>query len=101
MTSHRPYCLPRNIRENIEIGVEMDLEYPKFDIERSEFLEPDSERIGDIFTRLGYKLPDAIADLVDNSADANAGTVLVRFVRSNQAIQRVVIADDGQGRDES
>lgn len=78
----------------------MRKESPRLDVERVEVLEPDSARVGDIFTRLGYKIPDAIADLVDNSVDARAKNVLIRFVRSNEAIHQVVIADDGEGMDE-
>lgn len=70
---------------------------PRFRTERQESLPPDEERSGDIFSRLGYRIADAIADLIDNSVDAEANSVHVRFVRSNEGIHSVIIADDGKG----
>lgn len=75
----------------------MKFSYPKFEVRDTETLEPDESRVGDIFSRLGYKIWDAIADLVDNSVDANASHVLTRFVRSAQGVHSVIIADDGDG----
>jgi hypothetical protein len=72
-----------------------------FGVAKEEPLPPDDDRSGDIFSRLGYKIADAIADLVDNSVDAGAGHVHVRFVRSPKGIHSVVIADDGHGMDDS
>ena len=59
--------------------------------------EPDPEGIQQAFARSGYRLEEALADLVDNSLDAAARNVLIRFVQSHRAIERVVIADDGHG----
>lgn len=39
----------------------------------------------------------AIADLVDNSIDARARVVLVRFVRSGRILRSVYVVDDGHG----
>ncbi len=64
-------------------------------------LPPDEERAADIFSRLGYRFADAIADLVDNSVDAGAANVHIRFVRSSAGIHSVLIADDGSGMNES
>lgn len=72
---------------------------PVFKAERVESLPPDENKSGDIFSRLGYRIADAIADLVDNSIDARAKHIHVRFVRSTQGIHSVVIADDGEGMD--
>ena len=73
---------------------------PSFKSERQEHLPPDDEKAGDIFSRLGYRIADAIADLVDNSVDANASKVHIRFVRSTEGIHSLIIADNGEGMDE-
>lgn len=72
---------------------------PNIQTERSEQLIPDAKGSGEIFSRLGYKLSDAIADLVDNSIDAEAGNILIRFIRTDAQILRVIILDDGRGLD--
>jgi len=72
-----------------------------FRTESSEVLLPDTEKAYDIFARLGYKIPDAIADLVDNSVDAEAANVHIRFGRTAAGIHSVVIADDGRGMSEA
>lgn len=77
----------------------MTADYPQFKTVRTEPLPPDDKRAGDIFSRLGYKISDAVADLVDNSVDAEAGNVLIRFIRSAEGVHSVVIADDGHGMD--
>jgi len=79
----------------------MSDEYPKFEVSRTESLPPDERKAGDIFSRLGYKLPDAVADLVDNSVDAKAKKVLIRFVRHATGIHSVIIADNGEGMSSS
>ena len=66
-------------------------------VERVEELRPDDRKSALIFARLGYSVPEAIADLVDNCIDAKASKVLVRIVRTDEKIQRVIIADNGQG----
>lgn len=77
----------------------MGVEHPRFEVIRSELLEPDAKKAGDIFSRLSYKISDAVADLVDNSIDAGAPDVLIRFVRSTSGVLRVIIADNGGGMD--
>lgn len=69
----------------------------EFSVVREEKLPPDEARSGDIFSRLGYRISDALADLVDNSVDAEAPHVHVRFVKSPKGIHSVVIADNGAG----
>jgi hypothetical protein len=64
---------------------------------KMESLPPDEAKAGDIFSRLGYKISDAIADLVDNSVDAEASKVHVRFIRGLDGIHSVLIADNGGG----
>jgi hypothetical protein len=44
-----------------------------------------------------YKFETAVADLVDNSIDAGARTVLARFIRESGAITGFVLVDDGRG----
>lgn len=48
---------------------------------------------------LNHAFESAVADLVDNSIDAEAEHVLVRFVLRNGLVERVLIVDDGQGMD--
>jgi hypothetical protein len=44
-----------------------------------------------------YAFETAVADLVDNSVDAGARTVLARFIRESGAITGFVVVDDGRG----
>lgn len=48
-------------------------------------------------SRIGYDLPEALADLIDNSIDANARRVEITFLRNDTQITSVLIADDGGG----
>lgn len=50
-------------------------------------------------SRIGYDLSEAIADLIDNSIDAQANCVEITFFRNDTQITAVTIADDGQGMD--
>jgi len=77
----------------------MGAEYPKFEVDHTDSLEPNDKKSADIYSRLGYKISDAAADLVDNSLDATAANVLIRFVRTTEGIHSVIIADDGHGMD--
>ena len=51
--------------------------------------------------RIGYRLEEALADVIDNSIDAGAKAILVRFVHVGAAVKRVVIADDGAGMNQA
>ncbi|MBZ9654016.1 ATP-binding protein [Phyllobacterium lublinensis] len=51
------------------------------------------------FSRIGYDLPAALADLIDNSIDAGASRVEITFFRDDHDINAVTIADDGRGMD--
>lgn len=73
---------------------------PRIQIERTEILRPDDRGSAEIYSRLGYKLSEAIADLVDNSIDAQAKNILIRFIRTDDHIRRVLIIDDGHGLNE-
>jgi hypothetical protein len=44
-----------------------------------------------------YEFETAVADLVDNSIDAGARTILARFIRESGAITGLAIVDDGKG----
>lgn len=78
----------------------MLLDSLKISVIRSEPLPPDEAKAADIFARIGYTIEDALADLVDNSIDAKAKNVLIRFVRSSTGIHSILIADDGKGMDD-
>ena len=60
-------------------------------------VEPHPGGIIKAFARIGYKLTEAIADIVDNSVDAGAKNLLVRFLCTDEQIRRVAIVDDGAG----
>lgn len=75
--------------------------YPKIQTEGTEQLRPDDTGSAEIYSRLGYKLAEAIADLVDNSIDAEAKNILIRFIRTDDQIRRVLILDDGHGLNDS
>lgn len=59
--------------------------------------EPHPEGVVQAFARIGYRLEDALADLVDNSVDAASTSVLIRFHRTAHSITRIAIVDDGRG----
>ncbi|MCW8965104.1 MAG: ATP-binding protein, partial [Candidatus Pacearchaeota archaeon] len=44
-------------------------------------------------------LEQAVSDLVDNSINAEAGNVLIRFITKDNLVHSFVIADDGSGMD--
>ncbi len=46
---------------------------------------------------LNHGLESAIADLVDNSIDASAPRILIRFVERNGLVNQLVVIDDGDG----
>ncbi len=65
-------------------------------MEKQITLRPDP-RVAEVLTRNPYPLPDAIAELVDNSLDANANNVLIRFIRTEDKVLSLQIIDDGRG----
>ncbi len=69
----------------------------QLDVKGTEFLPPIDRRSAEWFSRLGYTVSEAIADLIDNSIDARATKVSVRIVRSDEEIKRVLISDNGRG----
>ncbi len=63
-------------------------------------LPPDGGGAAKAFSRIGYDLADALADLVDNSLDAEASRVEITFHRDDTQIFAVTIADNGGGMDD-
>lgn len=60
-------------------------------------ISPHAEKVTDALSRIGYKIEEAVADLVDNAIDASAKNILVRFIHNDTEIKRIIIADDGAG----
>jgi hypothetical protein len=68
---------------------------------KTERLAPDPKGTAQALQRIGYSLDEALADLVDNSIDAGASNVRIRFLRTNSSITQVAVVDDGKGMDEA
>jgi hypothetical protein len=60
-------------------------------------VEPDAAGILQAISRIGYQLQEALADLIDNSIDAGASNVLVRFFRDGDRLTDLAVVDDGSG----
>jgi hypothetical protein len=58
---------------------------------------PNAKRMIAALRQIGYSLEQAIADLIDNSIDAEAKNVMIRFLTEGENIASVIIADDGRG----
>lgn len=58
---------------------------------------PDAEGVFDAIGRIGYEFEHAIADIVDNSIDAEASEVLIRFNHDGKAVRSVAVIDNGLG----
>lgn len=63
----------------------------------SKKLPPDPEGTAAFMSRIGYSLEEALSDIIDNSIDAEAKSVVVRFICSKDRIAQIVVADDGHG----
>jgi hypothetical protein len=50
---------------------------------------------------LNYALEAAVADLIDNSIDAGASDVLVRFIKRGPRLESLCIVDNGRGMNEA
>lgn len=61
-------------------------------------LPPDPRSL-DVLGR-NHTLEAALAELVDNSIDAKARHVLIRFVRDGEHLVRLLVIDDGRGMDD-
>lgn len=60
-------------------------------------ISPHAGKITDALSRIGYKIEEAIADLIDNSIDASASKSLIRFVHDGSEIKQILIIDNGKG----
>ncbi len=49
------------------------------------------------FKAIGYSLPEALSDLIDNSIDAKAKNVVIQFGRTNDELKFIQVIDDGEG----
>jgi hypothetical protein len=68
---------------------------------KSEQLDPHYAEFIHALRNVGYSFEEAVADIIDNSIDAKATVVHLRFVvRSNQSVD-LLIADNGKGMSES
>ncbi|MEU6090556.1 ATP-binding protein [Streptomyces sp. NPDC047085] len=65
----------------------------------STHLPPDAG-YGRALTNQGYGFEVAVADLIDNSIDAGADTIVVHFLRDAGRILTLLIIDNGTGMDE-
>ena len=58
---------------------------------------PDAGGVAQALARIGYQLEEALADLIDNSIDAHAENILIRFYRDSATVRRIAVVDDGSG----
>lgn len=63
----------------------------------SEVIGPDPSRLIAALRQIGYSLEQAVADLIDNSINAGADSVLLRFICDADRVISLVVADNGQG----
>lgn len=64
---------------------------------KKEKLPPNYSRLDKALRSIGYSFEAAVADIIDNSIDAQAKNILVRFIlRKNKPLD-LVIWDDGEG----
>jgi len=49
------------------------------------------------FKAFSYSVSQALADLIDNSIDAKAETIVVQFGRTNDELKFIQVIDDGEG----
>lgn len=59
----------------------------------------DPETVTEFVSRIGYQLPVALADLIDNAIDAHATRVHVGLIMQDDRPAAVVVADNGRGMD--
>jgi hypothetical protein len=62
----------------------------------SKHLPPDSRYMKALSSQ-GYSFEAAVADLVDNSIDANAKNVIICFLRDSDRLVSLLVVDDGSG----
>lgn len=64
-------------------------------------LLPNYGKLDKALRAVGYSFETAVADLLDNSVDATATNIRIRFVIDNEKYLSLVILDDGHGMDEA
>ena len=69
----------------------------QLEAEGTRVILPDAEGVFDAIARIGYEFEHAIADLVDNSLDAGATEVLIRFFHDRNTVYSVAVIDNGRG----
>ena len=62
---------------------------------------PQPGRLIEALSQIGYRLEDAISDLIDNSINAGSSEVLVRFWHDGVSLCAISIKDDGAGMNAS
>jgi len=75
----------------------MKQDLANLDVTTSDEILPNAKRLIGALRQIGYSFEQAISDLIDNSINAEAENVLVRFITSGNDIVSIVIADDGFG----
>ena len=65
-----------------------------------EKLPPNYSRLDTALRSIGYSFEVAVADIIDNSIDAKAKQIIVRFVLRKDALLDLAIYDDGHGMDD-
>ncbi len=60
-------------------------------------IPPNPVRLIEGIRKIGYSQHEAVADIVDNSIDAKAKNILIRFQISKDGHVHLIIADDGCG----
>jgi hypothetical protein len=68
---------------------------PDIPISGSHSLPPDPHIVDSIGRN--HQLETAVADLIDNSLDAGASMVLIRFVTNDDRVSSLYVVDDGRG----
>lgn len=61
---------------------------------------PNPKRLIGALRQIGYSLEQAFSDLIDNSINAEANNVLIRFITAEDKILSIVLIDDGKGMSE-
>ena len=64
-------------------------------------LLPNYGKLDKALRAVGYSFETAVADLLDNSIDANASNIRIRFVIDNEKYLSLAILDDGHGMNEA
>jgi len=67
----------------------------------TERIPPNPKLLIHALRSIGYSFEGAVADIIDNSISAKARNVLVRIVRGDERVERLIIADDGTGMSET